>query len=338
MAAGDRTGPILLVAAAIVGFVAASYSKSLGVPSPHMAAVARATAPKAPPVLGAGAASPAQIPGRGWWIAIKQTVNGFNDDRLMTEAAGVTFYTLLALFPALASLISLYGLFADPATIRDQMQMAQGVIPDGGLDIIQQQVKALTANGHQALGFGLIVGLLVSLWSANSGVKSLFDALNIVYHEREARSFVRRTLVSFCFTLGAIVFLIVSLTSIVIVPIVFNYIGLASDLPLILAVLRWPLMLITLTLFFSLIYRFGPSRNRVKWRWVSWGSAFAAVAWVVVSLAFSYYVANFGSYNKTYGSLGAAIGFMTWIWISAMVVLLGGELNAELERQAGCRP
>jgi membrane protein len=108
-------------------------------------------------------------------------------------------------------------------------------------------------------------------------------------------------------------------------------------LPIILAVLRWPLLLITLTLFFSLIYRFGPSRNRVKWRWVSWGSAFASVAWVLVSLAFSYYVANFGSYNKTYGSLGAAIGFMTWIWISAMVVLLGGELNAELERQAGCR-
>jgi membrane protein len=273
----------------------------------------------------------------GWWVAIKQTVNGFNEDRLMTEAAGVTFYTLLALFPALASLISLYGLFADAGTIRDQLQMVQGVIPDGGLDIIRQQVEALTAHGQQALGLGLIVGLLVSLWSANSGVKSLFDALNVVYHEREARSFVRRTLVSFCFTLGAIIFLIVSLISIVIVPIVFDDLGLASDLPIILAVLRWPLMLITLTLFFSLIYRFGPSRNRVKWRWVSWGSAFASVAWVIVSLAFSYYVANFGSYNKTYGSLGAAIGFMTWIWISAMVVLLGGELNAELERQAGCR-
>jgi membrane protein len=333
MAAADRTGPILLVAAAIAGFVAASYSKPWGHQSPHVAAVIRATAPKAAPVLGAGAKSPTEIPRQGWWVAIKQTVNGFNDDRLMTEAAGVTFYTLLALFPALASLISLYGLFADAGTIRDQLQMAEGVIPEGGLEIIRQQVVALTSNGHQALGFGLIVGLLVSLWSANSGVKSLFDALNIVYHEREARSFVTRTLISFCFTLGAIVFLIVSLTSIVI-----NYLGLASDLPLILAVLRWPLLLITLTLFFSLIYRFGPSRNRVKWRWVSWGSAFASVAWIIVSLAFSYYVANFGSYNKTYGSLGAAIGFMTWIWISAMVVLLGGELNAELERQAGCRP
>jgi membrane protein len=144
--------------------------------------------------------------------------------------------------------------------------------------------------------------------------------------------------VSFCFTIGALVFLIISLASIVVVPIVFNFIGLGNDLPIILAVLRWPVLVIVLTLFLGLVYRFGPARQHVRWQWVSWGSAFASITWVIVSLAFSYYVANFGSYNKTYGSLGAAIGFMTWIWISSMVVLLGGELNAELERQAGCRP
>jgi membrane protein len=264
-------------------------------------------------------------------------VNGFNDDRLMTEAAGCTFYTLLAIFPALASLISLYGLVADPSTIASQLATLEGVVPGGGMDILKDQIAALTAHGSQALGFGLISGVLVSLWSANSGIKSLFDALNIVYHEREDRSFIKRTLVSFCFTLGALLFMIASLASIVVVPIVFNFVGLGSQLPTILAVLRWPLMVIVLTLFLGLVYRFGPSRQHVHWQWVSWGSAFASITWVLVSLGFSYYVANFSSYNKTYGSLGAAIGFMTWIWISSMVVLLGGELNAELERQAGRR-
>jgi membrane protein len=343
MAAEDRTGPILMVVAAIMGFVAATYRakepatshapslKKLGVNPAHPVS-------KPVPALGIGARSPAQIPGRGWWIAIKQTANGFSEDRLMTEAAGCTFYTLLAIFPALASLISLYGLVANPATIAAQIATLEGIVPGGGMDILKDQVASLTSHGSQALGFGLISGVLISLWSANSGIKSLFDALNIVYHEKEQRGFFFRTILSLCFTMGALLFMIVSLASIVVVPIVFNYVGLGSQLPVILAVLRWPLMVVVLTLFLGLIYRFGPSRQHVHWQWVTWGSAFASITWVIASLGFSYYVANFGSYNKTYGSLGAAVGFMTWIWISTMVVLLGGELNAELERQAGCRP
>ena len=342
MPTADRTGPFLMVAAAIMGFIVASSTKKEPVPAAAEVRAKLGVNPAHPiakpvPKLGVGARSPAQIPGRGWWIAIKQSANGFNDDRLMTEAAGCTFYTLLALFPALASLISLYGLIADPAKIGQQLALLEGVVPGGGMDIIKDQVTALTSHGSQALGFGLISGVLISLWSANSGVKSLFDALNIVYHEREDRSFIKRILVSFCFTLGALLFLIVSLASIVVVPIVFNYVGLGSELPIVLAVLRWPLMVVVLTLFLGLIYRFGPSRQHVHWQWVSWGSAFASITWVMASLGFSYYVSNFGSYNKTYGSLGAVVGFMTWIWISTMVVLLGGELNAELERQAGCR-
>jgi membrane protein len=342
MAAEDRTGPILMVVAALMGFVAATYRKeSAKAPAPSLKklGVNPAHAVSKPvPALGLGARSPAEIPGRGWWIAIKQTANGFSEDRLMTEAAGCTFYTLLAIFPALASLISLYGLIADPATIAAQLATLEGVVPGGGMDILKDQVASLTSHGSQALGFGLISGVLISLWSANSGIKSLFDALNIVYHEKEQRGFFFRTLISFCFTLGALLFMIVSLASIVVVPIVFNFMGLGTALPVILAVLRWPLMVVVLTLFLGLIYRFGPSRQHVHWQWVTWGSAFASITWVIASLAFSYYVANFGSYNKTYGSLGAAVGFMTWIWISTMVVLLGGELNAELERQAGCRP
>ena len=253
----------------------------------------------------------------------------------MAEAAGVTFYVLLALFPAIASLISVYGLFTDPASLREQLNGMQGLIPGGGLDIIREQVTALTGSGGKALGLGAIVGVLTSLWSTNAGMKSLFDALNVVYHEHEDRGFVRLTLTSFAFTLGAIAFVILALLAVVALPIVLNLVALGSVADALLQLARWPVMVVVVGLALTLIYRYGPSRKQARWQWVSWGGAAAAIGWVVVSLAFSYYVAHFGSYNKTYGSLGAAIGFMTWIWISSIVVLMGAELNAELEQQTG---
>jgi membrane protein len=333
--AEDRTaGPMLLMAAAAVGFLAATYWPAEQ--NRPVLADGHSGGPS-DDQPGYGATSPAQIPARGWWPVLKRTFVRFNDDRLMTEAAGVTFYALLALFPAIATLISLFGLIADPIIIANQLQAAKGIIPDGGLEIIKEQVTSLTSHGSQTLGFGVLVGVLASVWSANAGAKALFDALNVVYHEREKRGYIWRTVLCLCFTLGALVFLIVALSAIVAVPIVFAYVGLGDDVQR-LVVLRWPGMLVVLSFFLALIYRYGPSRRHVKWRWVSWGSVFASVVWVVASLGFAYYVANFGSYNRTYGSLGAVIGFMTWIWISTMVVLLGGELNSELEKQSGQDP
>ena len=284
---------------------------------------------------GSGASTPAQIPPRGWWSVLKRTAIGFNDDRLMTEAAGVTFYSLLALFPALATMVSLFGLVADPAAVNDQLRQLTGVIPSGGLDLISDEVKSLTANGQQALGLGVLIGVLTSLWTANQGMKALFDALNVVYHEKEKRGYVRRTLVSLSFTLGGIVFVLVTIAAVIVVPIVLNFFGFGSWTANVIAAARWPGLMVLMALLLAFVYRYGPSRERAKWHWVSWGSAFSAITWLLASGAFSYYVANFGSYNKTYGSLGAAIGFMTWIWISAIIVLLGGELNSELELQTG---
>jgi membrane protein len=334
--AEDRiAGPLLLVAAAAAGFLAATYwSAELGTPAQVAARPDRLAESQA----GQHVTPSGQRPATGWWPLLKRTFVRFNDDRLMTEAAGVTFYTLLALFPALATLISLFGLITDPAIIASQLQDAKGIIPEGGLEIIKDQVISLTAHGRQTLGLGVLVGALVSLWSANAGVKSLFDALNVVYHEREKRSYVWLTLVCLCFTLGGLVFLIIALAAIVAVPIVFAYAGLADDVHWLVTVLRWPAMMVILALFLALVYRYGPSRPHVKWQWVSGGSVVASVFWVLASLGFSYYVSNFGSYNKTYGSLGAVIGFMTWIWISTMIVLLGGELNSELEQQSGHDP
>ncbi len=282
---------------------------------------------------GASAARPGQIPAKGWWHVLKRTAAGFSNDRVMAEAASVTFYALLALFPALAAFISIYGLITNASSLSDQLSAMGGIVPGGGMDIIKSQITALTSKGHQALGFAAIVSLLISLWSANSGIKSLFDAMNIVYHEHEKRGFIKLTLVSFAFTLGAIAFLIIALCGVVAVPIVLNFIGAGGISKALLSILRWPLMLVIITIALGVIYRYGPSRKTARWRWVSWGSASAAVGWIIVSFAFSFYVANFGSYNKTYGSLGAVVGFMTWMWISTIVILMGAELNAELDQQ-----
>jgi membrane protein len=282
---------------------------------------------------GVHATHPGQIPTKGWWHVLKRTAVGFIDDRVMTEAAGVTFYVLLALFPAIACFISVYGLFNNTAALSDQIDNLNGIVPGGGLDIIKDQVTALTAKGHQALGFAAILGLLISFWSANSGIKSLFGALNVVYHEREKRSFIRLTLLSFAFTIGLIAFITIALLAVVAVPIIMNFIGFGSSSATLLGILRWPFLLVVLTLGLSLLYRYGPSRNQARWRWITWGGVGAAVGWIIASVIFSFYVANFNSYNKTYGSLGAVVGFMTWIWISAMVVMMGAELNAELEQQ-----
>ncbi len=282
---------------------------------------------------GGAANSPAQIPPRGWWDVLKRVGRQFSEHRVMAEAAGVVFYVLLAIFPAIAALVSLYGLFADPKTVSDQLATLSGVVPGGGMDIIKDQVTRVAANGGGKLGLGLAIGLATSLWSANAGMKALFDVLNVVYDEHEKRGFVRLTLVTLGFTVASLLFVLLAMAMVVVLPVALKFVGLDEAAKTLLSVLRWPLMLVVVAALLSVIYRYGPSRERARWRWVSWGGAAAALLWVLVSLAFSFYVSNFGNYNKTYGSLGAAIGFMTWIWISCMVVLLGAELNAELEGQ-----
>jgi membrane protein len=282
---------------------------------------------------GRDAASPIEIPARGWWDIVKRTISQVSDDRVMTEAAGITFYALLALFPAIGALISIYGLFADPATINDHLATLSGVIPGGGLEIITDQVKRITAKGTGTLGFGAIIGLATSLWSANQAMKAMVDSLNIVYGEKEKRGFFLRLAVTLAFTLAGILFIVLAMIGVVAIPVVLKFVGLGDTLETVLRLARWPVMLLVVGCFLACLYRYGPSREKAQWRWVSWGSGFAAVAWVAFSLGFSWYVTNFGNYNETYGSLGAAIGFMTWIWLSSTVVLVGAELDAEMEHQ-----
>jgi len=323
--------PLLATLAAAGGLVLLLTGAGREAPRP---APARAAAPAAGGRdRGHGAATPLEIPARGWWDIARRTVSEVSDDRLLTEAAGITFFALLALFPAIGALISIYGLFAEPATINDHLATLSGVIPGGGLEIITDQVRRITAKGNGTLGIGAAIGLATSLWSSNQAMKAMVDSLNIVYAEKETRGFFRRILVTMAFTLAGILLIVLAMVGVVAIPVVLNLIGLGETLETALRLARWPVLLLVVGVFFACLYRYGPSRRRAPWRWVSWGSGFAALAWIGFSLGFSWYVTNFGKYNETYGSLGAAIGFMTWIWLSATVVLVGAELDAEMEHQ-----
>lgn len=282
---------------------------------------------------GRRADTPSEIPARGWKDILQRVYKNISDHRVIALAAGMTFYSLLALFPALAALVAIYSLFADPATIASQMEKLSGFLPAGAIDVARDQLARVASKGTQTLGFTFLIGLAISMWSANGAMKSLFDTLNIIYGETEKRSFIKLNIISLGFTFAAVAFVLVALGAIVALPVALKYVGLSEATDLLLRIGRWPALLLTLMFALAVVYRYGPSRNRARWRWVTWGCALAAPMWLAASGLFSWYAANFGKYNETYGSLGAVVGFMTWLWISAIVVLLGAELNAEMEHQ-----
>jgi membrane protein len=282
---------------------------------------------------GRKAESPTEIPARGWMDIAWRVYEEIGNDRILAVAAGVTFYALLALFPAIAAFVSLYGLFADPGTINDHLASLAGLLPGGAIDVIGDQVKRITSKPGGTLGLAFFSGLAISLWSANAGMKAIFDALNVAYGESEKRNFIWLNLQSLAFTFGALVFLAIGVTVVVVVPVALNYLGLGSLGEWLIRIGRWPAMFVIILLALAVLYRYGPSRDLPRWRWVTPGSILAAAGWIIFSMLFSWYVGSFGSYNETYGSLGAAIGFLTWVWLSTTIVLVGAELNAEIEHQ-----
>lgn len=285
------------------------------------------------PGRGRHAATPSEIPVRGWKDILLRIYRNIGEDRVMLVAAGVTFYSLLAIFPAIAALVALYGLFADPSNIANHVDALSGVMPGGALDVVRDQMHRVAAQGSTKLGLAFIIGFVISLWSANAGMKSIFDALNLVYDEPEKRGFIKLNLVSLVFTLAAIVFVLVAIALIVALPAAFSATGTGGAMALVGKIARWPILLLVIGFACAAIYRSGPSRHEPKWRWITWGSAFAAVGWIVVSILFSFYTANFADYNKTYGSLGAIVAFMFWLWLATTIILLGAEIDAEIEHQ-----
>jgi membrane protein len=285
------------------------------------------------PGRGREASTPEQIPARGWGDIFWRVLRSISADRILSTSGGVAFFALLAAFPGIAAIVSLYGLFADARTIGGHLALLSGILPAGVLTLIADQITLVTRRGNDTLGRAFLVGLVLALASANSGIAALFDALNVVYDEKEKRSFMRFYATTFLFTLAGIAFIIVAITGVIVIPVVSKFIGLPSPTERMFAVLRWPVLLTIIAIGLAFIYRYGPSRNGARWRWVTWGSIVAALLWIAASMLFSWYVSTFNSYDRIYGSLGAGVGFMVWLWISAVIVLLGGELNAEMEHQ-----
>jgi membrane protein len=297
--------------------------------------IAHGTARKraAEPGRGREARRPEEIPSRGWLDILWRVVGSIPQDRVSATAGGVAFFALLAVFPGLATLVSLYGLFADVTTMSRHLTLLTGILPGGVLDLLAQEMGRIASQSTHTLSTAFLVSVAIAFWSANSGVVALFDALNVIYKEREKRSLIRLYGTTFLFTLGAIGFGVAATAAVVAIPVILTFVGLSSFSDRLLSIARWPLLLILVVFGLALIYRYGPSRHEAKWRWVTWGSALAALLWMLGSMAFSWYVASFDSYNRTYGSLGAGVGFMTWMWLSIVIVLLGAELNSEMERQ-----
>ncbi|MEY9182196.1 membrane protein [Bradyrhizobium sp. USDA 326] len=285
------------------------------------------------PGRGRRAKSPLEIPWSGWKDIFWRTYQRIDEDRLLATAGGVVFFGLLALFPAVTALVSSYALFADPATISANLHTLATMLPEGSFQIVEDQVARVVSNGNTTLGVTFLVGLLLAIWSANAGVKAIFDALNVAYEEREKRSFIRLNMVSLAFTVGGILALLLMVGAVVAFPLALNHLGMAPESKLIVALARWPLLFIILLVALAILYRFAPSRDAPRWQWLSLGAVTAALLWIAGSALLSWYLSEFANYNATYGSLGAAIGLMMWMWMSAIVIMFGAELNSEIERQ-----
>jgi len=282
------------------------------------------------PGRGRVASRPRHIPWPGWKDILWRTWREISQDRLTVVAGSVTYYTLLAIFPALGVFVSLYGLIADVRLVQQQLIQLSTIFPPEAVRLLGEQMLRL-ANGEAAgLSAAFIISLLLSIWSASAGMKSLFDGLNIAYDETEKRNYVVRTAMTYGFTVALLLFLTLVSAILVAAPIAMEALRVRQDW---LIAARWPLVYGVAASAFCVAYRYGPSRRRARWRWLVPGGAVAAFLWMAGSAVFSWYLNNVARLDVTYGSLGTVIGFMLWVWFSVMVVLIGAELNAEIEHQ-----
>ncbi|WP_103172797.1 YihY/virulence factor BrkB family protein [Paracoccus sp. SY] len=261
----------------------------------------------------------------------KATVTQIGVDRVTAVAGGITFFCLLSLFPALTAFVSIYGLVADPATIAGHLDMLESFLPQEALGIIRDQVNAITSSPRTALSLAGIGGLLIAFYSANGGMKAMLSALNLAFYKSETRGFLRLNVVAMGFTLGGLIMVVLMLGTIAVIPILLEMLPLSESTRSWVGLIRWPIMFGVLILALAALYRWGPAAPDPRWRWISPGAVLAAVTLVITSVLFSWYAANFANYNETYGSLGAVVGLMMWLWLAATIVLVGAEVNAEIE-------
>lgn len=298
-------------------------------PSPVGGGMQATTDPK-----GRQADRPTDIPAPGWFDVLKRTWKEAGEDNLNLIAAGVAFYFFLALVPLLAALVLTYGLVADPATVMKHLQGLTQLLPADAARLIGEQLVSVTQAAQGEKGFGLLLALLLSLYGGMRGASSIITALNIVYEEEEGRGFIRTTLLAFLMTLGVVLVGVVGIIAVSVMGFVDNLLsGAGPAIHWLVRLLSWALATLLASLAIAAVYRYGPDRDEPKWRWLTPGSIIATLLWLVATLGFGFYVSNFGSYNATYGSLGAVVVLLMWLYLSSYVLLLGAELNAELEHQ-----
>jgi membrane protein len=276
---------------------------------------------------------PQQIPKRGWWEVLRRTWSEIGEDNISHLAAGVGFYALIAIFPAFGALVALYGLIANPADVERHTMLLAAFMPAESLKLLTDALHNLVAKNHAGLSVGLVVSVLIAIWSARVGTGALMTALNVAYGEREKRNFIWFNAVALALTGGLVLFGIIAIFTVAVIPAALHFLPFPESWTNLISAVRWPILFVLVMLALAVIYRIAPSREQPRWQWVSPGALGATVLWVIGSALFSLYVGRFGSYNETYGSLGAVVVLLLWFWLSSYIILAGAELNAELERQ-----
>ena len=284
-------------------------------------------------VPGSDAEHPGKIPPRGWLDVAKRVKDEAKADNVSLMSGGVAFFAVLALVPLLVAVLAIWGIFANPTDATRLIRDLASGLPNSAQRLVTQQLRNIASRSGSGLGFTALFSLVLACWSASSGTKHLIEAVNVAYDEDEDRGFVKVRALALALTLGAILFLLVAIGLIAVVPSVLSDAGVPSEVRVVVQVVIWPLLGVMMVLGLAVLYRVAPSRDDPKWRWVSWGAVIATVLWLVGSAAFALYAANFGSYDQTYGSLGGVVVLLLWLYITALVVVLGAEINAALETQ-----
>jgi len=282
---------------------------------------------------GRTAKRPQDIPATGWWDITSRIAKRLASDNVTLVAGGVAMYTLLSVFPGLAAAVSVYGIFASPGDVIKHLNVFSGVLPPGVLDIFNTQLQNLARHQQSTLSIAAALGVVIALWSARSAMSALMSATNIAYGEREKRHFIVQALISLALTAGAIVGFLGTLLLAVAVPLGLKVLGASEWVQWTIAVLRWVVLWLAAIVGLACLYRYAPARQPARWRWLTWGSAIAATLWLAMSVLFAVYVRNFANYGKTYGALGGVIALLMWFYLSSILVVLGAEINAEMERQ-----
>jgi membrane protein len=282
---------------------------------------------------GREASRPRDIPSRGWLDIARRVKSQIKEDKLSIIAAGVAFYGLMAVFPGLVALVGIYGLVADPAQVEQHAQMLSGILPPQAAEVLMGQLHDLVSTDRSALGVGAVLGIVLALWSASAAVRTLMEALNVAYDEEEDRGFIRFYGTALFLTFGGILGVILAIALVVALPAVLNLLGLSWLVDLAARLARWPILALLAIAGFAVVYRYGPSRRSPRWRWLSWGAAIAVALWIIGSALFSLYVTRFGNYNETYGAAGAVVILLMWFLLSSYAILIGAEINAEIERK-----